>query len=436
MAKELKILSINFPFKTPWVVQEPTLATQRALFDFHVVVIRPYLLLGLPSGGPLDVDRYSAFTHARKEMAAKIGDIDRLLRQGGLLVIVLNEVQEFTFNTGKHSYTGGTLYTTTNYDFLHQHFFGCLSNGKGENVVTMAADPFLPVITKSTVEWTAFIVARPPDPFSDPAYFARNGDKSYVGGRVSLSAGNVVFLPNFKQLNEEQFFEACREYMYERQGSPVPAWCEKIALPGLPAADERIMNINEELRRVEQAKREAVRERDDLLAYKKLLYEKGKTQLEPIVRRALNEVGFKCTTGETLPGTGFEIDGRTTVGSSQGILEIKGSKKQIALDEYSPFVPKILADFKAKGTQSKGIFVGNGLCEMPPRDRLGEKVFSPHVLEAAKTQSVALLNTIELYCVVSGALSGKVKTQELEQIREKVLNTNGFASLIEYCKEL
>ena len=117
-------------------------------------------------------------------------------------------------------------------------------------------------------------------------------------------------------------------------------------------------------------------------------------------------------------------------------MEIKGSKKQIALDEYSPFVPKILADFKAKGTQSKGILVGNGLCEMPPRDRLGEKVFSPHVLEAAKTQSVALVNTIELYCVVSGALSGKVKTQELEQIREKVLNTNGFASLIEYCKEL
>lgn len=126
MAKELKILSINFPFRTPWVVQEPTLATQRALFDFHVVVIRPYLLLGLPSGGPLDVDRHSPFAHARKEMTAKIGDIDRLLKQGGLLVVILDEVQELTFNTGKHSYTGGTLYTTTNYDFLDEHFFRCL----------------------------------------------------------------------------------------------------------------------------------------------------------------------------------------------------------------------------------------------------------------------------------------------------------------------
>jgi hypothetical protein len=434
MAKELKILSINFPFRTPWVVQEPTLATQRALFDFHVVVIRPYLQLGLPSGGPLEVDRHSAFAHARKEMAAKIGDIDRLLNQGGLLVVILDEVQELTFNTGRHSYTGGTVYTTTNYDFIDKYFFQCLDNGTGNNVAIMGADPFSPVITKSTVEWTAFIVAKPPYPLSDPAYFARNGAKSYIGGRVSLSAGNIVFLPNFKQLDEEQFFEACREYIYGREGTPVPAWCEKISLPGLSAADEKIMDIDETLRKVEQAKREAVRERDDLLAYKKLLYEKGKNQLEPIVRRALNEVGFKCTSGETIPGTGFEIDGRTTVGSSPGILEIKGSKKQIALDEYSPFIPKLLADFKAKGTQSKGILIGNGLCETPAKDRLGEKVFSPHVLEASKTQSIALVNTVELYCVVSGILAGRIKPPDLEQIRERILKANGFASLTEFCQ--
>jgi hypothetical protein len=436
MAKELKILSINFPFKTPWVVQEPTLATQRALFDFDVVVVRPYLQLGLPAGGPFEVDRHSAFSHARKEMTAKIGDLDRLLSQGGLLVVILDEVQELTFNTGRHSYTGGTLYTTTNYDFIDKHFFGCLGNGTGTNVVIVGADPFSPVITKSTVEWTAFIVAKPPYPFSDPAYFARNGAKSFVGGRVSLSAGNVVFLPNFKQLDEEQFFEACREYMYEREGSPVPAWCEKISLPGLSAANQKIMDIDEMLRKVEQDKREAVRERDGLLAYKKLLYEKGKTQLEPIVRKALNQIGFQTTPSGIIAGSGFEIDGRTTVGSVPGILEIKGSKKQIVLDEYSPFIPKVLADFKAKGTQSKGILIGNGLCETPAKDRLGEKVFSPHVLEAARTQSIALVNTVELYCVVSGVLAGEIKTADLEQIRERILKANGFASLTEHCKHL
>lgn len=224
--------------------------------------------------------------------------------------------------------------------FATPHFFRCLNNGRGNNVVMIDADPFSAVIKKSTVVWTAFIVAKPPYPLSDPVYFVRNGAKSYVGGRVSLSAGNVVFLPNFEQLDEGQCFEACREYRYEREGTPVPVWCEKVPLPGLLAANEKIIEIDETLRNVEGAKREANRERDDLLAYKKLLYEKGKTQLEPIVRRALNQIGFKSTPGETIPDTGFEIDGRTTVGSSPGILEIKGSKKQIALDEYSPFIPK------------------------------------------------------------------------------------------------
>jgi hypothetical protein len=201
-------------------------------------------------------------------------------------------------------------------------------------------------------------------------------------------------------------------------------------------AQKRFIGIDEALRKIEQAKREAIRERDELLAYKKLLYEKGKTQLEPIVRKALNQIGFQSTPGETISGSGFEIDGRTIIGSSPGILEIKGSRKQIVLDEYSPFIPKILADFRAKGTQSKGILIGNGLCETPAKDRLGEKVFSPHVLEASKTQSIALVNTVELYCVVSGILAGKIKPSDLEQIRERILKANGFASLSEFCQQV
>jgi len=355
MAKELKILSINFPFRTAWVVHQPTLATQRALFDFDVVVIRPYLLLGVRAGGPYEIERHSAFFQAKSEMTDKIDDISRLLKQGGLLVVILDLQQELTFHTGRGSYvSGGTVYTTTNYDFLDDRFSLCVRNGTGNNVDIFGADPFSIVIGKSDVEWTAFIVARPPHPFADSVYFARNGAKSYIGGRVQLGAGNVVFLPNFKNLDEERFLEACREYRYEREGTPAPGWCKDVFLPGITKADEKIVGIDEKLREFEQSRREAIRERDDLLAYKKLLYEKGKTQLEPIVRRALDQIGFKTTPDETIPGTGFEIDGRTTIGSSPGILEIKGSKKQIGLDEFSPFIPKILEDLKAKGYQSKG----------------------------------------------------------------------------------
>ena len=146
MAKNLKILSINFPFKTPWVEQEPTLATQRALFDFDVVVIRPYLLVGDQSGGRWEINQ-GPFGRAKREMTAKIEDINRLLRQGGLLVVILDAYQESTFNTGRHSYMGGTLYTVTNYDFLDEHFFNCIRNGTGTNVqISNTGDPFSTVI--------------------------------------------------------------------------------------------------------------------------------------------------------------------------------------------------------------------------------------------------------------------------------------------------
>ena len=431
MAKNLKVLSINFPFRTPWVEQEPTLATQRALFDFDVVVIRPYFLVGDKSGGPWEILQ-GPFSRAKREMTAKIEDIDRLLRQGGLLVVILGAYQELTFNTERHSYMGGTLYTVTNYDFLEEHFFNCIRNGTDTNVqISNTGDPFSTVIKKSSVQWTAFIGATPPYPFSRTEFFARNSAHSNVGSWLSLDTGNVVFLPNFTRLDEDQFFEACREYRYQREGTPAPEWCKNVFLPGVSEANGKITEIDERLLEVEQSKRKAIRERDDLLAFQKLLYEKGKTQLEPIVRKALDQIGFASTPGETIPGPDFEIDGRTTVGSSPGILEIKGSKKQISLDEYSKLIPKVLSDIEIKSYQSKGILVGNGLCETRPQDRLGEKVFAPHVVEAAKTQSIALVNSVELYCVVCGVLSGQI--QDLERIREKILSTSRFVSLLEYC---
>jgi hypothetical protein len=164
MAKDIKILSVNFPSKTPWVVQEPTLATPRALFDFDVVVIRPYLLHGKP-GGPWSIDQ-RAYSHGQSEMVGKHEDMIHLLRQGGLLVVVLDAIQEFKFSTGRSSYMGETIYTLTNYDFLdflEERFFHCVRNGTGNRVEILdGSEPFPNVLKSSEIEWTAFLVSRLP----------------------------------------------------------------------------------------------------------------------------------------------------------------------------------------------------------------------------------------------------------------------------------
>jgi hypothetical protein len=143
--------------------------------------------------------------------------------------------------------------------------------------------------------------------------------------------------------------------------------------------------------------------------------------------RALDELEFGTTPSEVIKGTNYEIDGRTTKGSTPGILETKGSKNQIVQSEFSPLVTKVLADAEATNTFSKAILVGNGLCETEPSDRLGDKVFSSHVLTGAKLNSVALVNSVELYWLCCALLRGdKV---DKAAVREAILTSKGYVDL-------
>jgi hypothetical protein len=130
---------------------------------------------------------------------------------------------------------------------------------------------------------------------------------------------------------------------------------------------------------------------------------------------------------EVIAGTIHEIDGRTTKGSSAGIVEVKGSKNQIVQSEFSPFVPKILADAEVNKKYSKGILVGNGLCETQPDKRLGDSVFSPNVLDGAKRTSVALINSVELYWLCCALLRGD--SVDKNAVREAMLTGNGYVDL-------
>ncbi len=226
---------------TPWVVQESGLATPRALLDFDVVVIRPYLLVRDYPAGLSNIEARQ-YKEARREVCGKLEDTGRLLEQGGLLVVILDVLQEMKFNTAAHRYSvGGRIYTVTNYDFLSEHFFHCVRSGTGSSVEILDnAEPFSAVIKTGSVQWTAFIGEQPPDPFGSAIFFARNGAKSFIGGQIALGAGSVVFLPNFRQLNEEQSFEACLQYRSRREGTPLPPCPEEVSLPAARKSDSKI----------------------------------------------------------------------------------------------------------------------------------------------------------------------------------------------------
>lgn len=439
MAKRLRVLSINFQFKTQGVDFAPSLDTTKALFDFDVVLLRPHSLAGFMSGHVSKrgaewwLDRGSDFTNAGTVVRGKMNDIAPLLQKGGLFVIVLDTLEVYKWDPYAYSIARQEeIETLTNYDFLGQGFYQCVHNGSGSGITyTDASDPFARVLQHSNVRWSAYLDSSLTEHLNAIRFFAFNGPGQVVGAIAQIGTGHIVFLPNLQELDEEQFLVACSEYRFSREGTNPPSWVEGIYLVGEKEATEAILEVETEIKQLQDKRTSRIRHRAELLDYKKLLYEKGKTHLEPVVRRALDDLGFNTTPSETIPGSQFEIDGRTTIGSVPGMVEVKGSKNQIPFDEFSKFVPKLLEDFNLAGVQPKGIFVGNGYCEKPPQDRIGETVFSPHVLQAAKTHSIALINSVELYWLVCGVLAKEVT--QYEAIRESILSASGYVDLKPFC---
>ena len=425
MARALKVISINFPFKNKSVDQVDTFATDHALFDFDVVVVRPYSILTNQRA----YDDGINFKLVEHEITHKIGDLSRLFANGGLLVVILDAKSILNYHSGHHSVIGGSHHVTSNYDFLNPQFSSYVQNGKGSSIHYLHSDhPFVDVLRKSTVQWTAYVVSPHPQGLPNLKIFATNGKDSWVGA----SSGRLIFLPNITALAEEAFFDACRAIRGMADGTPRPTWVKDVFLPDEAAQLSKVEKLAENVAELQSAELAAIKDLTELQSLKKLLYEKGKYQLEPVVRSALDRLGFKTTEGGDIPGTIYEIDGRTTVGSKPGILEIKGLKNQTSLKEFSGLPIKVLKDFELTGSSSKGILVANGFCEDPPGTRTGDKIFSPHVIEAAKGNSVALINAVELYAVVCGVMLGEIT--DLEQIREKIISTSGYVDLFSFCK--
>jgi hypothetical protein len=167
MTKIPKTISVGFPFKNGSVVNEPRLSTNRALFDFEVVVIRPYPNMASILTG------VSEYNLVKAEVEGKREDLNRLLAAGGLLIVILSAVHHVVCQTGSYTMVR-EIRTATNYDFLQSNFYECVKNGAGTRIVHTRPDPFSKVIKGSETYWTAYIDGVMPYPYGNAAIFAAN----------------------------------------------------------------------------------------------------------------------------------------------------------------------------------------------------------------------------------------------------------------------
>lgn len=419
--KSLRIVAINFSFSAS--TASVSLDSDTALFDFDVVLIRPPQL---PT--PQGPAQMSTHDHLERVMAHKKQELKTLFAQGGVLVIVLDVPSFYSFKVERQRMV--KTYSVGNYDFVDANLAKCLSKGSGTQVAfTTSNEPFVEVLKKSTVAWTTYLTAMPQPPLNAFTFFARAGAAGFLAGKMAYGEGHIILLPNLTRLDDVSFLEVCAEYRFKKQGTMPPAWVRRVFVPGLAEIETSIGLLETQIADLNAQREKRLMDADASSAYRKLLYEKGKTQLEPIVLRGLDDIGFGTMPSEMIGGI-HEIDGRTSNGSNPGILEVKGSKNQISQSEFSPFITKIVADADIKGVYSKGIFVGNGLCEADPSTRLGDSVFSKHVVEGAKRHSIALLNSVELFWLCCTQMRGDIVDKNA--VRETILTGNGYVDLKQF----
>jgi hypothetical protein len=423
MDRKLRIISLDFELAAS-TVSDGLLTTERALFDFDVVVVRPPDLSSFQEG------RREVYHDIASVMSTKKRELGAFFEQGGVLVVFIAPPVLYKVEGDRYGHGSAIV---DNYDFLDERLALCLRKGTGNQVVyATVAEPFIGVLKKSTIAWTSYLPSVP-STFTGMKFFAHAGKAGALAGKMQYGEGHIIFLPNVTQLDEKSFVEACAEYRFKRQGTTPPNWVKSITVPGIAPIESSIASLDGQIAALQSQRLTFERELEGRSDYRKLLYEKGKTQLEPIVLRALDQLDFGSSPSETIKGTSHEIDGRTSNGSSPGIVEVKGSKNQIVQSEFSPFVTKLLADSDTSNTFSKGILVGNGLCETTPAQRVGNAVFSPHVLDGAKRHSIALVNSVELYWLCCALMRG----DHVDKVgaREAILNGSGYIDLKPFCGE-
>jgi len=258
-----------------------------------------------------------------------------------------------------------------------------------------------------------------------------------VGWPVSLEfvcgSGRLCFVPIPQDVPEGQLGAEIVHVVEEHFGGPVdiasPDWVNGVLVPGADASDARIAELERLLEETEAETARLVEKRSQLLGYRLLLFGYGKSVLEPIVRRALRELGFNVLEPDEYEGE-WDVDLTDPEIGATAVGEVEGSEGSINVDKLRQLLEYVEAEENA-GRQRKGILIGNGYrLKAPTAVERGEQ-FTEMAIKRARGFEYCLLPTIELFRAVCAVLRVPEDQALKKRLRESILSTVGVWKLSE-----
>ncbi len=354
--------------------------------------------------------------------------VNGLLGRGGVVVCFMETIKEYNY---EYTFEGKKQKThISNYDWLPHNIWKlsrAIVYGKGETIDYInSGHPFSEYLNKRP-SWTSYINTE--DCKSWMVLASAYGTHALaIGKRVGL--GHIILIPSYYHYDNGELLEKCIiKLLGDKEITSQPSWAKAIFMPGQEDLVTKITQINEQISSFEK-ERQSLRDTfNKLERWKYLLYEKGKHQLEPVVREALALIGCNVE-----PQPDKDSDGLVSCDYGTALLEIVGSKGTIRIGKLGELIKNMGNFIAEKDIQVKGILVGNPFCEdtlnnRPPKDSQKE-LFSKELIESAEKQSIPVLLTTDLYQIVCNILKGEISEKYKQSLQERIFTGKGLIRLI------
>jgi hypothetical protein len=239
-----------------------------------------------------------------------------------------------------------------------------------------------------------------------------------------VSSGPLVLLPPPTEVSDEEAVRILLEDFCGVQARSVaPGWARSTAMPGDDARRAAAAEARKALEVAQRMQQETLAAQVAADEFRRLLYETG-LPLQDAARRTFEAIGVG--TADSPVSDEFML----VRGDRKVLVEVTGVGKSVATRDLSQLI-KDMGNYLA-GTDEpiKGLLVGNAWRDLPLEERdSGDKpIFPVDLVKTARSHSVALLSTIELYRAYCAFLDGKL---DVDQAFQRIVDTSGPVKLVD-----
>lgn len=245
-----------------------------------------------------------------------------------------------------------------------------------------------------------------------------------VGVELRVGPGRILFLPALEDVpSGDMRFElatalhdAVKRTIAGEGDEDAPVWAADYTMAGLEESEAEVQRAKQAVAEAGIRLAEVEARSTDLGRYRRMLWMGTQAGLDPVVRKAFRDLGFRVEYDESRPMV-IEADGRTA------FVEVEGADEQVVEWPYLRLQRRLEKDLLATAQAKKGIVVINGYRRRNPERRAEQA--SPALRVACENYRYALITGDRLYELVRSAQEDDSE-DNLRAIRETVMSAEGL----------